>query len=159
MYGPLLSIRDLSIRYGNKTVVNHISFDIHPGEVLGVIGESGSGKSLTALAALGLLPDSAQLAGAMRYRDMDLTQMDAKGWRKFRGREIAIIFQDPMTSLNPLMTLGAQIIEAMPCEQKLSREERQLHAMQLLRGGACLNLHANSHGFHSSYPVANSNER
>ncbi|MDB5997344.1 MAG: putative ATP-binding component of transporter [Pseudomonas sp.] len=133
MSGPLLSIRDLSIRYGNKTVVNHISFDIHPGEVLGVIGESGSGKSLTALAALGLLPDSPQLAGALRYRDMDLTQMDAKGWRKIRGREIAIIFQDPMTSLNPLMTLGAQIIEAMPCEQKLSREERKLYAMQLLR--------------------------
>ncbi|NWA02612.1 dipeptide ABC transporter ATP-binding protein [Pseudomonas gingeri] len=133
MSGPLLSIRDLSIRYGDKTVVNNISFAIHPGEVLGVIGESGSGKSLTALAALGLLPDSPHLSGELRYRDTDLMQLDSKGWRRVRGREIAIIFQDPMTSLNPLMSLGAQIIEAMPTDTTRSRQERELHAIQLLR--------------------------
>ncbi|MGY2233521.1 dipeptide ABC transporter ATP-binding protein [Pseudomonas gingeri] len=133
MSGPLLSIRDLSIRYGNKTVVNNISFEIHPGEALGVIGESGSGKSLTALAALGLLPDSPHLSGELRYRDTDLMQLDNKGWRRIRGREIAIIFQDPMTSLNPLMSLGAQIIEAMPADKMRSRQERELHAIQLLR--------------------------
>jgi len=133
MPGPLLSIRDLSIRYGSKTVVNRISFDIHPGEVLGVIGESGSGKSLTALAALGLLPDAPQLCGAISYRDEDLLQLAGKDWRRIRGREIAIIFQDPMTSLNPLMTLGAQILEAMPADKTRSREARTLHATQLLR--------------------------
>jgi peptide/nickel transport system ATP-binding protein len=133
MSGPLLSIRDLSICYGDKTVVNGISFDIQPGEVLGVIGESGSGKSLTALAALGLLPDAPQLSGELRYRGEDLLQMAPTCWRRVRGRHIAIVFQDPMTSFNPLMTLGAQILEAMPPDRTRSREERTLHATQLLR--------------------------
>jgi len=132
MSSALLSIRDLSIRYGGKTVVNRISFEIQPGEVLGVIGESGSGKSLTALAALGLLPDAPHISGSLHYRDTDLTQLDANGWRAIRGRQIAIVFQDPMSSLNPLMTLGAQIIEAIPRDNGWSREQCSRHAIQLL---------------------------
>lgn len=133
MSGPLLSIRDLSIRYASKTVVNGVSFDIHPGEVLGVIGESGSGKSLSALATLGLLPDSPQITGELRYRGLDLRQLDIKGWRSIRGREIAMVFQDPMTSLNPLMTLGAQIIEAMPDNNRRNCEQNTHKALQLLQ--------------------------
>lgn len=132
MSGPLLSVRDLSISYGDKTVVNHVSFDIHPGEVLGVIGESGSGKSLTALAALGLLADSPRVTGDLQYRGEDLMQLTPRDWRRIRGREVAVVFQDPMTSLNPLMTLGAQILEAMPADKTRSREQRSGHVIKLL---------------------------
>lgn len=129
---PLLSISNLTIRFGDKLVVDGISFEIHDGEALGLIGESGSGKSMTAMAILGLLPPEASIGGTIVYRDQVVTSLDEDGLRALRGRRIAMIFQDPMSSLNPLMTIGAQIVEAICAHEKTSHSQARVHACTLL---------------------------
>src|SRR5665647_7726 len=113
MQDSLLNISTLFIRYGSKTVVRGVSLHIARGEAVGLIGESGSGKSMTALAILGLLPVEASVTGSIRYGDQELMRMDDRALRRIRGRRIAMVFQDPMNSLNPLMTVGAQVVEAL----------------------------------------------
>jgi len=132
MSPPLLSLEDLTIRYGDRAVVRGVSLEVRDGEVLGLIGESGSGKSLTALAALGLVPGRAGITGQVRLRGQPLSGLDEAGWRAVRGRQIGIVFQDPMSSLNPLMTLGAQMLEAMPARRGQGRRERLERAAALL---------------------------
>lgn len=132
MSEPLLSIDRLTIRYGERAVVHDVSLDIHDGEIVGLIGESGSGKSLTALAALGLVPGRPDIKGQIRWMGQALTGLGEVAWRAIRGRQIGIVFQDPMNSLNPLMTLGAQILEAMPAGRARSRQERLDVAVELL---------------------------
>ncbi|HXR39254.1 MAG TPA: ABC transporter ATP-binding protein [Terracidiphilus sp.] len=115
---PLLSIRDLEVRFGATQAARGISLDLDEGEVLGLVGESGSGKSATALAILGLLGPSAQVAGQMLWQShaaaapIDLLRLPAPALRRLRGREIAMIFQEPMTALNPVMTIGRQVAES-----------------------------------------------
>jgi peptide/nickel transport system ATP-binding protein len=109
--GALLQIRDLRIRFGAMEAVHGSSLSIDEGEVLGLVGESGSGKSATALAILGLLGPAAKVSGEILWRDNDLLQQPASHWRKIRGREIAMIFQEPMTALNPVMSIGRQVAE------------------------------------------------
>jgi peptide/nickel transport system ATP-binding protein len=117
---PLLEIRDLQIRFGATEAVRGINLQLDQGEVLGVVGESGSGKSATALAILGLLGPSASVTGQILWHSAnsanpaptDLLQLTTKSLRRLRGREIAIIFQEPMTALNPVMTIGRQVAEA-----------------------------------------------
>src|SRR5687768_11375547 len=93
--------------------VNGISFDIAPGETLGIVGESGCGKSVTSLALLGILPRAGRaVAGTAMFEGRDLLKLKDDELRKIRGRDIAMIFQDPMTSLNPVLTVGRQIREA-----------------------------------------------
>jgi peptide/nickel transport system ATP-binding protein len=113
---PLLEVRDLHIRFGTTHAVKGISFALEEREVLGLVGESGSGKSATALAVLGLLGKSAQVSGQILWRtaagdQLDLAHLSSDGLRKLRGREIAMIFQEPMTALNPVMTIGRQVAE------------------------------------------------
>jgi peptide/nickel transport system ATP-binding protein len=112
----LLDIRNLQIRFAASQAVNGASLHLDEGEVLGLVGESGSGKSVTALAILGLLGSAAQVAGEIQWRDsnssvIDLLRQPSEALRHLRGREIAMIFQEPMTALNPVMTIGRQVAE------------------------------------------------
>jgi peptide/nickel transport system ATP-binding protein len=115
----LLEIRNLQIRFGASEAVRGLSLRLDEGEVLGLVGESGSGKSVTALAILGLLGPAAQLAGQILWRGhdanstpLDLLRQPEAALRQLRGREIAMIFQEPMTALNPVMSIGCQVAEA-----------------------------------------------
>jgi peptide/nickel transport system ATP-binding protein len=120
---PLLDVSGLSISFGHSAAVKNISFQIHPGETLGLVGESGSGKSATSLALLRLLPPTAQVTGSIRFDGKDLLTLSEEGMRRHRGRDITMIFQEPMTALNPVMPVGAQIAEAVQAHHpELSRK-------------------------------------
>ncbi|MGH1488564.1 MAG: dipeptide ABC transporter ATP-binding protein [Acidimicrobiales bacterium] len=110
---PLLEVRDLAVTFdsaeGPVEAVRGVSLDVAPGEVLGVVGESGSGKSVTMLAAMGLLPHTASVSGSVRFRGDEILGLPTEELREYRGRRIGMIFQDPLTSLNPVLTLGQQI--------------------------------------------------
>ncbi len=110
---PLLDVRDLSIAFGQHAAVKGISFQINAGETLGLVGESGSGKSAASLAVLRLLPQTATVRGVVQFGGKDLLGLPEEAMRRRRGREIAMIFQEPMTALNPVMPVGAQIAEAV----------------------------------------------
>jgi peptide/nickel transport system ATP-binding protein len=129
----LLEVRDLTIAFGGHTAVNGISFQIHPGETLGLVGESGSGKSATSLAVLRLLAESARVSGEIRFHGEDLLGLPEEAMRRRRGRDIAMIFQEPMTALNPVMPVGAQIAEAVrahhPEESRSAVKARVLQVM------------------------------
>ena len=116
MSNSLIAISGLTVSTtdDNRTLVNDVSFSIAPGEAVGVVGESGSGKTLTALTLLGLLPRGVHAtAGSVTYDGKDLLHTDEESLRSIRGNEIAMIYQDPMTALNPVMKLGAQLIEVI----------------------------------------------
>jgi len=124
---PILAVEDLSISFVDRKAVRNISFSINEGETLGLVGESGSGKSATSLAILRLLPPSARLTGRIRFggsgsHETDLLALPEEAMRRHRGREIAMIFQEPMTALNPVMPVGAQIAEAVRAhDSRISR--------------------------------------
>ena len=113
----LLEVEDLTVDFptvdGTVHAVRGVSFTLRPGEVLAVVGESGSGKSVTALAVMGLLPKTARVTGSIRYRGVELVGMPDRQKAKLRGQELAMVFQDPMTSLNPVYRVGAQLAEAI----------------------------------------------
>jgi oligopeptide transport system ATP-binding protein len=134
---PLLEVRDLAVRFhtrsGTVHAVNGISYQLRPGESLGLVGESGSGKSVSALALLGLVPHPGRVeAGEIWLRGTDLGRLDPKGWRGIRGAEMAMVFQDPMTSLNPVLTVGRQVTEVLEAHSELSREAAEAEAARLL---------------------------
>jgi len=110
---PLLEVRNLSIAFGAATVVDGISFAIEPGQTLGLVGESGSGKSATALALLRLLPPTAKVSGEILFSGRPLQTLPESVMRSLRGSAISMIFQEPMTALNPVMRVGEQIAEAL----------------------------------------------
>ncbi len=116
---PLLSVRDLEVKFVTRRAtvhaVNGISFDLEAGDTLGIVGESGCGKSVTSLAMLGILPKPAGRVtrGEVRFEDRDLLKLSDSQLRRIRGRDIAMIFQDPMTSLNPVLTIGRQLTESL----------------------------------------------
>ena len=123
---PLLEVDRLRIRFNAQAeAVSGISFSINQGEVLGLVGESGSGKSATSLALLDLLPPAAQIEGSLRWRGTPIP-IHSLAQRKMRGRQIAMIFQEPMTALNPVMTIGRQVAEAVHTSSSslTSREAR-----------------------------------
>ena len=133
-----LDIRDLSVRFdtqhGNVQAVDSVSFQIEEGETLGLVGESGSGKSVTSLAIMGLVPTPPGVvtADAILLGDRDLNRLNPEALRRVRGKEVAMVFQDPMTSLNPLLTVGRQLTEVLEVHEGLSRAEafqRAIHGL------------------------------
>ena len=113
--------------------VNGVSFDIAPGETLGIVGESGCGKSVTSLALLGILPRAGRVTPARRdFEGRDLLGLSDEELRTIRGKEIAMIFQDPMTSLNPVLTIGRQIREALETHFGMDKDEADKRAAELL---------------------------
>jgi peptide/nickel transport system ATP-binding protein len=120
----LLEIDQLSIYFRDQAVVRDLTFSVGQGEVLGLVGESGSGKSLTSLSILRLLDSAARVEGAIRFEGQDLLTLKPEQMRHYRGRKIAMIFQEPMTALNPVMPVGRQIAEAIEAHQPgLSRKQ------------------------------------
>ncbi len=134
---PLLAVRDLRVgfrsRHGQARAVDGLSFDLAPGEVLGVVGESGSGKSVSMMSILGLIRDpNCSIDGTARFRGEDLIAMGDKGLRRLRGRDISMIFQDPMTSLTPVYTVGWHIAEQLGAHTKISKQAARKRAVELL---------------------------
>jgi peptide/nickel transport system permease protein len=132
-----LTVRDLSVAiatpHGRIAPVAGVSFDLAPGETLAIVGESGSGKSLTATSLLGLLPPTAQADGTAVFDDHDLLSLGDAEMRRLRGDRIAMIFQDPMSSLNPVHTVGAQVAEACRAHRPLSGSAARAEALSLFR--------------------------
>ena len=134
---PLLAVDDLRVRFwtnrGIVHAVNGISFDVRAGETLGLVGESGCGKSVTALAAMGILPRAARIpSGSIKLDGRELIGLSERSWRRVRGKEIAMIFQDPMTSLNPVLTVGAQLRESIEEHLDLDRKAARRRSIELL---------------------------
>ncbi len=135
---PVLEVDGLKTQFntqdGTVHAVNGISFDLHEGEFLGVVGESGSGKSVSMMSLLKLIPmpPGEVVDGTVTFDEKDLLQIDVDTLRKVRGGEVGFIFQDPMTSLNPVLTIGNQITESLDLHTKLSKKEMNTRALELL---------------------------
>ena len=136
MSEPLLTVNNLSVGFPTKTgvvqAVSDVSFELRAGEVLAVVGESGSGKSVTALAMMRLHPKSAVITGNVQFDGHDLLELGEEEMRRVRGSDIAMIFQDPMTALNPVFTVGDQIVEAIRIHNDVSNEQAWKRAVELL---------------------------
>lgn len=137
MTAPLLEVRNLRVEFptrrGVLLALDDISFDIAPGEILGVVGESGAGKSLTGAAIIGLLdPPGRIAAGEIRLEGRRIDKLGYEEMRRIRGRHIGAIFQDPLTSLNPLYTVGRQLIETITTHLPMSQQEARKRAIDLL---------------------------
>ncbi len=138
MTEALLQVRDLKTRFyteeGVVNAVDGVSFDVMPGEILGLVGESGCGKSVSALSILRLIatPPGRIVSGEIMFEGEDLLKMDAEQMRHIRGNKIAMIFQEPMTSLNPVLTIGRQLTETLELHLKLDRRAAAQRAMELL---------------------------
>ena len=125
-----LEVRDLTIDIGDRRVVDGVSFEVPEGARVGLIGESGSGKSLTALAILGLLPDGASAGGSIRWNGRELLGLSDRELAGLRGDDIGIVFQEPRTALNPIRTVGRQIAESVRIHERVSRAEARARAVQ-----------------------------
>ena len=134
----LLDVKELSVHFGDKNApfkaVDRISYQVEQGEVLGIVGESGSGKSVSSLAIMGLIDFPGRvLAEELTFENQDLLKLNDKAKRQLIGADVAMIFQDPMTSLNPAYTIGFQIMEALQAHEGGSRKTRRERALALLR--------------------------
>src|SRR5690606_12028266 len=131
---PILTVEDLSISFGKNEVIHAISYQLFENEILGIVGESGSGKSVSSLAILGLLPKkiSSITSGRIEYEGNDLTCLPSKAFQSIRGKKIAMIFQEPMSSLNPSMTCGKQLQEILLKHEKLSKQAAKKETLALL---------------------------
>ncbi|MFM8992443.1 MAG: ABC transporter ATP-binding protein [Alphaproteobacteria bacterium] len=131
---PVLEVEGLSVAIGARRVVDSTGFALAPGEVLALVGESGCGKSMTALALLGLLPGAARLAGGrIGFEGRDLATLPERDLRALRGNRISVIFQDPSGSLDPLMTVGAQLAEGLRAHREMGREEARARSLAMLK--------------------------
>ena len=134
----LLEIKDLNVRFQTETGLVHalrnVSFEVRQGEVLALVGESGCGKSVTALSVMGLLPQPQGIisGGSIHFQGRDLVRLPRKELRKYTGNEISMIFQEPMTSLNPVYTVGYQICEAIRQHRRISKKAVRDHTIEML---------------------------
>ncbi|SFQ96606.1 peptide/nickel transport system ATP-binding protein [Lentzea waywayandensis] len=130
----LLSVEDVSVDFGSGSpAVSEVSFSLTAGEVLAVVGESGSGKTVTAMSLLGLLPPTATVSGHAVLNGRDLYSLNANELREVRGNEAGMVFQEPMSALNPVFTIGSQIVEAVRVHRAVSRAKARARAVELLR--------------------------
>ena len=134
---PLLQIRGLKTYFqteaGTAKAVDGLDLDIFPGEVVGLVGESGSGKSVTALSVLRLIPDPpGKISGSILFKGRDLLKLSWDEIHAVRGKEISMIFQEPMTSLNPVFTIGMQLMEAVLVHEHVSRKEAFRRSVEML---------------------------
>ncbi len=136
METPLLSLRDLRVTFqtmnGQVSAVRGVDLDVAPGEMVGVVGESGSGKSVTFLGIMGLLPNSAIISGSATVEGVELVGAANSTMRKVRGKKIAMIFQDPLSALNPVYRVGDQIVEMIQSHQHMSKAAARERAVELL---------------------------
>ncbi|NEZ54962.1 ATP-binding cassette domain-containing protein, partial [Adonisia turfae] len=140
---PILDVRNLSVTFpakaGDVSAVKSISFSLTAGETLSLVGESGSGKSVTSLALIGLLASGTRQSGEIWFRDpslsdaqpVDLLKLSREERRQYRGKLVSMIFQEPLTSLNPVYTCGDQLIEALRLHQDLDRQGAKVRALEL----------------------------
>lgn len=133
---PLLSVRDLEVAFpseaGRVHAVRGVDFDLLPGRTLGIVGESGSGKSVTSMAIMGLLPDYAGVTGSVKLLGQELIGKNDKAMSKIRGKEISMIFQDPLSALTPVFSVGDQLIEAIQAHSNISKSKAEKKAIELL---------------------------
>jgi len=132
----LLSVRNLTVTLmtgsGPADAVRNLSFDIERGQILGIAGESGSGKTMTALSIMGLLPYKGKASGSINFDGEELVGFKPKDFRRVRGKDVAMIFQDPMTSLHPMLTIETQLTEHLRHHRKVSKGEARVRALELL---------------------------
>ncbi|MEX1004349.1 MAG: ABC transporter ATP-binding protein [Acidimicrobiia bacterium] len=129
---PLLEVEDLSVRFGSVTAVSSVSFSVAKGEVFGVVGESGAGKSATAKGVIGLLPPHARMTGSVRFKGDELVGASRSRLRRVRGSEIGYVFQDALTALDPVRTVGAQLAEALRIHRPVTKQVALKTAENLL---------------------------
>src|SRR5437660_4353788 len=134
----LLEVENLQTHFrtpdGVNRAVDGVSFEVAEGETLAVVGESGCGKSVTANSILRLVPEPpGKIAGSIRFQGIDLLKLDEAAMRDIRGNEISMIFQEPMTSLNPVLTVGRQICESLRLHQRLNAQAAERPAVEMLR--------------------------
>lgn len=137
MHSPLLSVEDLEVSFlidkQPLKTVHGISFDVEEEDFHVLVGESGSGKTLTALSIMKLLPQNALISGKIYFKDENIINKDDNALRRIRGKDISMVFQEPMTSLNPVFTVGSQVAEALVTHEDLSKKESMRMAVELLR--------------------------
>ena len=133
----LLEVKDLRVSFeipdGEVRAVRGIDFTVEPGDSIAIVGESGSGKTQSMLAILGLLAENGTASGQALFKGEDLMQMSAQELNRYRGKEVAMIFQDPMTALNPFLNIEKQMVEVVMHHQGLNRKEARVHAVEMLR--------------------------
>ncbi|MGO2103471.1 MAG: ABC transporter ATP-binding protein [Psychroflexus halocasei] len=128
---PLLSVKQLNVSFGQNKVVQDLSFDLNKNEILGIVGESGSGKSVSSLAIMRLLSPKAKIEGEILFQKENISELSEEEVRRLRGNEISMIFQEPMSSLNPSMKCGKQVCEILQLHKKLSFKDAKNEALQL----------------------------
>ena len=132
---PLLEVEKLQIAFPNESklthVVHEISYEVWPNEIVGIVGESGSGKSVSSLAILGLLSENASVEGTISFQQKNILQNNKKAWEQLRGNEISMIFQEPMSSLNPSMKCGQQVVEVLQQHKKITKQEAKDEVIRL----------------------------
>lgn len=153
MKQPTLKVEGLQVAFsfpdGEYDALRNISFKVEANEVVGIVGESGCGKSLTSLSIMGILPSNAAVKnGSIELLNTELVSLSEKEWQKIRGNKVAMIFQEPMTSLNPLLTVGKQIEEVLQQHTKLAKKERKEKTLEKMRELGLPNVEA----LYASYP-------